>query len=79
MDFITIITIFSQISKGADTLIIPHKSYFILSALSILLHDLYLSDDPFPYKANNPEWDESIAQLFILKKVSLFINLLIIK
>ncbi len=55
MDFITIITIFSQISKGADTLIIPHKSYFILSALSILLHDLYLSDDPFPYKANNPE------------------------
>ena len=54
MDFIAIITIFSQISKGADTLIIPHKSYFILSALSILLHDLYLSDDPFPYKANNP-------------------------
>ena len=55
MDFITIFTVFSPITKETDTLIIPHKSFFfIASALSILLlDDLSLSDDRFPYKGNN--------------------------
>ena len=61
MDFITIVTMFSPFSKETDTLIIPHKSFFITSALSILLlDDLSLSDDPFPYKANNHKLDLTI-------------------
>ena len=55
MKLITIVTMFSPISKETDTLIVPHKSFFLIaSALSILLlDDLSLSDDPFPYKGNN--------------------------
>ena len=56
MEFITIFTMFSPKTKETDALIIPNKSFFIASALSILLIDgLSLSDDDFPYKANNAE------------------------
>ena len=65
MKFITIFTVFSSISKETDALIIPHKSFFITSALSILLlDDLSLSDDDFPYKANNAKWNLTIDHHF---------------
>jgi hypothetical protein len=54
MKLIIIVTMFSPIFNEAGALIIQHKSFFIASALSIfLLDDLSLSDDDFPYKANN--------------------------
>ena len=61
---------FSPISKETDTLIIPHKSFFfIASALSILLlDDLSLSDDRFPYKGNNAKWDLTIDHHFYTKE-----------
>ena len=63
--FITIVIFFSPISKETGTLIIPYKSFFIASALSILLLDgLSLSDDDFPYKANNAKWDITIDHHF---------------
>ncbi len=61
MDFITIITLFSPISKEADTL----NLFCIASALSILLpDDLSLSGDPFPYKANKAKLDITIDHHF---------------
>ena len=60
---------FSPISKEAGALIIPHKSFFITSALSILLlDDLSLSDDRFPYKGNNAKWDLTIDHHFYTKE-----------
>ena len=80
MKLIIIVIMFSPFSKETDTLIIPHKSFFIASALSILLlDDLSLSDNPFPYKANNAKWDLTTDHHFCLKKALMFINLLLIK
>ena len=43
--------------------------FFIASALSILLlDDLSLSDNPFPYKANNAKWDITIDHHFYTKE-----------
>ena len=43
--------------------------FFIASALSILLlDDLSLSDNPFPYKVNNAKWDLTIDHHFYTKE-----------
>ena len=50
MKLIIIVTMFSPIFNEAGALIIQYKSFFITSALSILLlDDLSLSDYDFPY------------------------------
>ena len=65
MKLIIIVAMFSSISKEPDTLTIPHKSFFIASALStLLLDDLSLSDNPFPYKANNAKRNLTIDHHF---------------
>ena len=55
MGLVVVVAVFSPVSEETDALIVPHKSFFfIASALSILLlDDLSLSDDRFPYKVNN--------------------------